>query len=300
MHFGLFIYLPRIRTLSSFKLFNKFHYCIYSINIDATTETSTAATASAANADTRPTTKSKAKSTKASRKLAKLNAQDLSTNASANSFASISRDSIYAKSSSSAIRPTYPISHLDASAHSHTAENDIAEVLDCRIAEKIQNELENKLSIEECAKAMAEGVANAVALTSAAATAAAAATEAVSASTNEMYEPLPSTVVTKAKKKVIFKEKRKSKMKNRMVGVEEDGGGDGHGDGGGVDEKERLEELLAIEKISQQIIKGDFGLRGYKIDPEPNVSINRDRKYTLSNIYAHHWLLLAIGAMHVH
>lgn len=212
--------------------------------------------------------------TKGSRKLAKVNAQDLSTNGSTNSFASISRDSIYAKSSSSAIRATFPISQLDTNAHGHDTENDIAEVLDCRIAEKIQNELENKMSIEECAKVMTgEGVA----------VASTAATEIAtpitsSASPNGMYENLPPPVATKAKKKVIFKEKRKSKMKNRVhVANNDDGGDGGAGDdrtscgvGGSIDDKERLEELLAIERISQQIIKGDFGLRGYKIDPEPD------------------------------
>lgn len=82
------------------------------------------------------------------------------------------------------------------------------------------------MSSEDCAKAMIETVPN--------------------LSTTEklpMFE-------TKAKKKVIFKEKRRAKLKT--VEVEDD--------------KERLKELLAIESLSQRIIeaRGELRLHGIK------------------------------------
>lgn len=174
-------------------------------------------------------TKSKKKSPKLLRKLARVGGEELDGVAVSNgncnhSYSSIIHDSIYDKSAS--IHQSFPI-HLDTNtAAAMINSDDTAEVLDCRIAEKIQNELENKLSSEECTKAIATAISSASTAKATAAT--------------KISESL--TVPTKAKRKIIFKEKRRNKLRK----YEATGG------------PSRLEELLSTDNLPRQIMKSEM------------------------------------------
>lgn len=108
-------------------------------------------------------------------------------------------------------------------------DNGHAEVLDCRIAEKIKSELENRLSSLNAASTSATATAS-VAMN---------VVEPSTSSSNTFVEKLP----TKAKKKVIFKEKQRKQKKNDVTSEVVDS------------VAPMADDLLSAENLSKKSIK---------------------------------------------
>lgn len=179
----------------------------------------------------KPKGKAKKKSTKAMRKLTKANnaivpepSVPTASDDLADSYTSLIRESIYGKAVN--MHQGFPL-HLDANTVPPINSDDIAEVLDCRIAEKIKSELENKMSCEELQRPH---------------TSTSTAEMEPTASGSDLQQDALPSVPTKAKRKVIFKEKRRNKMKKYDA----------------TDEPPPLDGLLSIENLSQCIIKNEL------------------------------------------